>query len=303
MYRKILMVLTGMTLVTGCGGGGGSTPAGTTYSGVTTQAVVTTSNAKALSADAYNGGQVSASASGIAKEAAVSGEPTALLQQTAVLLENSVKTAVGTPGSLAKAVAATAQDTVSGFSGSYNFTIVYDQISGAFNGTVTFTQYKEVATSPSVTGSLSFSGVYNQANGTFTSLNITVSSLYAVKDGRSFSLNGSMVFNISGATKTVGMSVVLTDNSIGRIYWIRDYSMVQTGSSLTMTGTYYDPVHGYVVISTVVPLTVTALDGLPTAGQLLFSGSNGTKARLTFTGSGYTVEVDTAGNGTFVVVP
>ena len=70
MYKKPLLILAGVLLLAGCGGGGGSSAGGSSgYTGVTTQAAVTTSNAKALSADAYAGSQLSVAASGVAKEA------------------------------------------------------------------------------------------------------------------------------------------------------------------------------------------------------------------------------------------
>jgi len=306
MYKKTLLILAGVLLLAGCGGGGGSSAGGSSgYTGVTTQAAVTTSNAKALSADAYAGSQLSVAASGVAKEATDGSGQSALLQEAAGLLERSVKTIVATPTSSAKVAAATAtaQNTVNGFSGSFTYSISYDQVSGAFNGTITFSQYKDTSTSPSVTGSIAFSGVYSQSTGTFSSLNISLSNLIGTNGSRSYSLAGSVAYSTSGATKTATISVVLTDNVSSRTYWVKDYALVLTGSTLTIAGTYYDPIHGFVVISTVTPLTVTTIDAMPTSGQLLFSGSNGTKARLTFTGLGYTVEADTAGNGMYVVVP
>lgn len=304
MYRKVLLVLAGLSLLAGCGGGGGSSSAGSSgYTGKTTQAVVTSTNATALSADAYAGGQLSASASGVAKSTSDGGAQSALLQQASVTLKGSVATIVGSSRAPAKAVAATVQNTVYGYTGSFTYAITYDQASGAFSGTITFSHYRDAGTSPELTGSISFSGIYNQATGSFSSLTISVSSLTGTSDGRSFSLAGSIFYSTSGATETVTMSVVLTDTLSGRTYWVKDYVLVLTGTTLTLSGTYYDPVHGYVVISTITPLTVTTVDAMPTSGQLLFSGSNGTTARLTFTGSGYIVEVDETGTGVYVLVP
>lgn len=301
MYKRLLSILAGLTLLAGCGGGGsGSTPAA--YTGVTTQATVTTSNAKALSEDAYTGSQVSSAVSGLAKEAPGSGQQ-ALLQEVATILEKSATTIVGGSKSSAKAVDASAQATINGYSGSFTYSINYDQTAGSFSGTVSFNQYRETGTSATISGSIGFSGVYNQTAGTFSSLSITMSNMTGSNGGRTFALDGSMAYSIAGAAKTVTMTVVLTDSASGRTYWIKNFTLTLVGNSLTVTGTYYDPVHGYVVISTVTPLTVATMDATPSSGQLLFSGSNGTKARLTFTSGGHTVEADTAGNGTFVVVP
>jgi hypothetical protein len=304
MYKKLLLSIAGFALLAGCGGGGGSAAgAPSAYNGSTFQATVTTGNAKALSADAYSGAQLSSAVSGVAKETTGSSGRPALLQEAAAILEQSVTSIVTLHTSAAKIVAATAQNSANGFSGSYSYSISYDQASGAFSGTVTFSQYKATSTSTTISGSIAFSGVYNQATGSFTSLNISLNNVSGTSGAKSYNLAGSESYNGNGATRTVTMSVVLTDNVSGRTYWVKDLTLAFTGSSLTVTGTYYDPIHGYVVISTATPLTVSAIDATPTSGQLLFTGSNGTKARLTFTGSGYTVEADTAGNGAYVVVP
>ena len=96
--------------------------------------------------------------------------------------------------------------------------------------------------------------------------------------------------------------MVLLDSSTGKTYWVKDYTYTLTGSSLTISGTYYDPDYGYVTVTTVTPLQVASTDAWPTAGVLLFTGANGSRARLTFTSTGYTVEVDT-GSGFYTTVP
>lgn len=302
MKFKAFAILAGIWLVSGCSGGSSSAD-NPGYTGVTTQAVVTSSNAKALSADAYSGGQISASSVGLAKIAA-DGEA-ALLAPTARTLTDSITRIFAASRTLAKTLAANAtiKDTIAGYGGSMSYTISLDSQSGAFSGTITFNQFQETATSPIITGNITFSGVYDQATSSFSSMNISISSLSASSGGKSFTLSGSESFSRSGSTETLTLSVVLTNNQTGFTYWARDYALTVTGSSLTLTGTYYDPIHGYVVISTITPLTVSSADARPTAGQLLFTGASGTRARLTFTGSGYVVEVDTTGNGSFVTVP
>ena len=168
---------------------------------------------------------------------------------------------------------------------------------------MTYTQYKETSDSFVISGSITFSGVFSQATGTFTSMNINMKNMTGTSGGKTFGMSGSMAYSTGGATSSVTMSVILSDSVSGRTYWMKDYTLTLTGSSLSMTGTYYDPIHGYVVISTVTPLTVSAFDGTPTTGQLLFHGANGTKARLTFISGGYTVDADTVGNGSYAVVP
>lgn len=302
MYKKLLVTIAGFSLLAGCGGGsGGVAPAaGPTYKGVTTQAVVTNSNAKVLSADAYDGAQVSSAAANVSKQA--EGQRAPLLQETAGLLEGSVSALFSSKTS-SKAVAATAQDTIYGYSGSYTYSINVNQATGAFDGTISFSQYGSASTSPRLNGSIAFSGVFNQQTDSFSSLNITMTSVTSSYGNRSFTMAGSISYSYSISSRVITMSVLLTDNNSGRTYWEKDFTMTLSAGSLTISGTYYDPLHGYVVISTLTPLAVSSFDGSPTAGQLLFTGQNGTKARLTFNNGSYTVEADTNGSGNFVAVP
>lgn len=304
MKIRILAIVAGLWLMAGCGGGGGGGSQGPVYNGVATPAVVTSSNAKALSVDAYSGAQMSAAVAGTAKLAG-SSDGQGLLTSAAFALTDSVTNAVAASRPLAKTVAATAavQNTIPGYSGSLSYNISADTVTGAFSGTITFSQFREMATSPLIDGSIDFSGVYNQSTSTFSSMTINIKSITATSGSRSFTLSGSESSSISGTTQTLTLSVLLTDNQTGRTYWAKDYVITLTGStSLTVSGTYYDPIHGSVVISTTATLTVSAPDAMPTAGQLLFTGANGTMARLTFNSTGYIVEVYT-GSGSFTVVP
>lgn len=120
--------------------------------------------------------------------------------------------------------------------------------------------------------------------------------------GSSKTITGTISLVQTDLAKTITISAVLFDTGTNSSYWFNDLVFTFVETSLTVSGTYYDPIHGYAVISTVTPLTSSAFANPATLGQLLFTGSNGSKARLTFTSSGETVEVDTAGNDVFVIV-
>lgn len=307
MYQRLFLTLAGLSMLAGCGGGGSGSSLTVTYTGATTQAVVTVSNAKALSADAYSGSQLSSAVSGVGKEANISSVQSAPLQETSGLLQQCVMAVAGSKTS-AKNVAATAQGTIQGYSGSFSYFVNKNQVSGAVSGTISFSQYASTATSAILNGFIdfygtgTFSGLYGPDAGSINdSLTITISNLTGTIAGQSFSLTGSVAYSVGNATKIVNMSIVLTDNISKRTYWLKDYIQTLAGNSLTIAGNYYDPVHGYVVISTVSPLTVSAVDAAPVSGQLLFTGRNNTKARLSFNNGGHTVEAD-IGNGVYVVV-
>ena len=308
--KQLKYLLIGMLLaLAACGGGGGGTPQAVTYNGVTTQATVTSTNAKALSVDAYQGGQIgsSAGAIGVITEVSAPQPDASRLQWLGTTLTAAARQAVAAPtvASAPTLVGVTSQADVAGaYGGSFHYSISVDEASGSFSGTLTFSSYRNAANGGSLSGSVSFSGIYNQTTQSFTSFNLTIGSLTVTEAGNSVSVYGTISLNHSVSTESISMSLVLSDGATGRTYWVKDftYTVSPTGTT-TLSGTYYDPIHGYVTIATITPLAVATPGAWPTAGQLLFSGANGSKARLTFTVTGYTVEVDQNGTGVFTVVP
>ncbi|MGD0584445.1 MAG: hypothetical protein ABSA86_01530 [Oryzomonas sp.] len=310
MLKRFFSCLTGVALIAGCGGGGGSSsPAGlpAAYTGKTTQATVTTANAKTLSMAAYNGSGW-ASAMGVVVLKAVASDSIIqppLIQDVVGIIESSAATIAQQPKSSAKAVKSltNTQNTVNGYSGSYSYNFNIDTVSGAVNGTETFSQYQASSNSLTMSGTVTLSGVFNMVTSTFSSMNMTMTNLNITAGSSNITLSGNLAASTSGSTTTETFTFATTDNVTHLTTLAYNYTMMLTGTSLTFAGTYYDPAEGYLTVSTVTPLTVASLSDTPTAGQLLFTGSNGTKARLTFSSVGTTVEADTAGNGTFVVVP
>lgn len=294
-------------LLAACGGGGGgNAPASISYSGATNQAVVNTGNARALSLSAFQGGQTG-STLGIAGFVTGDGSTAvndARLQAIGSLLAGAVGRIVpsAATGSAAPA-GASAQVTIPGpYGGSMTYAISYNEISGAFSGTITFNAYKGAPNGAAVSGSVGFSGTFDPISQTFTQLTISFSSLVVTEGAGTFAVSGSVSVSTSGGTETTSMSLVLQASTNGKTYWVKDYTYTLSGGSLTISGTYYDPDYGYVTVTTQTPLQVTSSDAWPTAGVLIFTGANGTKARLTFTSAtSYTVEVDT-GSG-YTVVP
>ena len=301
MVGLLLAVVIGMA---GCGGGSGSGgDVSTSYKGSTIQATVTASNAKAVSVDAVQGAQNASAVGVLGKSATDIPETSPQMLSIVKILENSV-ILISPKSSVAKTVAETVQQTIYGYSGSFSFTINGNNSTGSFSGSLTFNNYQDYSGSPRISGNASFSGVANTSTSEITSINMSLNNLQGVLGGaQSFTLNGSIATSSAGNTKTLNISIVNLDNTNNKTYWVKDFNLALTGNRMTISGTYYDHVHGYVVVSTITPLTVSTYSGEPTSGQLLFTGRNGTKARLTYTYSGYTLEVDASGNNIYVVIP
>lgn len=309
MKRKISTLMTGLCVavvisLSGCGGGGTTTnDAGATYRGNTAQATISASNAKSVSVDAVQGIQSIASTGVLGKSVATVPTPAPLLQSVSTIFEESISH-VSPKTVVAKSVAETVQGTKYGYSGSYTYSGTGNQTTGAISGTITFNAYTPYSYSSAVSGTISFSGTADSGTGALINATMTFANISVLSGSQTITLNGTVSIAISGTTHTLNVSVVMADNIANRTYWAKDFSLVLTGTSMTLSGTYYDHVHGYVTISTISPLAVSSYSSTSTSGALLFSGNNGTKARLTYTdtGSGYTLEVDTAGTNVYVVV-
>lgn len=308
--RQLKQLILGFSLaLAACGGGGGdSAPQAVTYSGATTPATVTQSNARNLSVDAYEGGTVGSAVGmiGAVAETSMPSADKARLQQLATTLTDSVRRVVTAPPAPASpaAVGATVDETIYGYSGSMRYVVAVNEGSGAFSGTITFSAYQPMAGGVVMSGNIGFSGVYDQAAATFASLTMTITTMSISDGGQVSTVSGSITVSLSSTSESVSMSMVVKDGASGRTYWVKNYTFtVSSQGTGDLSGTYYDPIHGYVTITTLTPLTVASPDAWPTAGQLLFTGAGGTKARLTFNANGYTVEVYNTGSGTFTVVP
>lgn len=309
MGRNVPNVIMGLFVavvlgLAGCGGGGsgGGEDLSASYKGSTTQASVTAANAKAVSVDAVQIVQDVTNVGVLGKSVADVPTNPAQMQSIARIIEESIAS-ISSKAVVAKTVAETVQGTQSGYSGSYSFSANGNESSGAISGSIAFNAYKSDAYAPTISGTITFSAVINTSTAEIVRFTTTFSNVTFVSGSGTNTLNGSISISISGTTETLSISTVRHDSVSNNTYWAKDFNFVVTGNSMTMSGTYYDHVYGYVVVSTLTPLGVSDYSSTPTSGSLLFTGSNGTKARLTYTYSGYILEVDATGNNIFVVVP
>ncbi len=307
MVRKLFLWSIGMTLLGGCGYYGGDTPEKSTtnqYVGLTTPARITSANAKTLSENAYSTDRIVASATRVGKATTDVSSSPCLLQSFSSTLQGSVMSSLLRSSASNKIVASAIQQNISGSRGSLSYKADLDLKTGNFAGTLTFDQYQNTNTSAAITGTTDYSGHLEPTTSRFTTLNMRMNSLNAtIAGGKSYTVSGTISFSNANLNDVSIASVVLTNNSTGSTHWFKDYQMTHTGNTLTIKGTYYEPTEGYVSMSTITPLSVAAADAAPLSGKLLLTGSDNTKARVTYTNSIQTVEADTAGSGTYTVIP
>lgn len=317
-FRSIfaqIVVLFLTVIFTACGGGGGGSDdgggSGISYTGSTSQAVVTDDNADDIVTGAYQGGSVGRTINlGVALTDNKPVRPrTLVLSQT---VEKSIHKIDITSGAnnILSGAAQSESDTFQGDcggSGSYN--INYDDASGDFNGTVTYSDYCEDQVT--LSGSMNFSGNLNIDSGDMQTWNCTLSNLTAITVGDNFTAEGSMTFDLTKNPAPAVLNVLLRDNVTSKVYKADNFNMTFTNddsldyADITISGTFYDPDYGYAVLSTSTPLRIYDTDDWPSQGDLLCTGNTGiaggsTKAKLTaLSSTQYSIEADTNGDESY----
>jgi hypothetical protein len=312
----VSIIVFGLVAIIGSGGGGGSgggSSSGLTYTGSETLASISDGNAQVLATGAYTNGSTGYAMSTIASLQTSGNEQTGypLLLKVSNILTDSLEQVdfrTATDGSGSRAT-----ETVSGIvgdcGGTAAYSIEFNEGTGLFEGSFSFSNYCNQGTT--ITGAVTFSGTVDVNNDnallsfSFSFVALTVSSA-----GDSLTLGGTLSIDTVGSPSTLTLDVFVRYNTdCNPVYWVRDYTLIVTEGSgfvdLQISGIFYNPVEGYVTVSTDTPISVNDGDDYPSSGVLIVTGNPGTaggntKAKLTFVSSTtYRVEADTDGDGTY----
>ncbi len=303
----ILSVLIAISLVA-CGGGSSSS-SGISYTGLTTEATIDENNARDLSTGAYQGGQTGSAFNSVGVIQAGESEPVGYLRMLKVsqILEDSINQVdlMSISNNTFAGAVYTESDTIYGdCGGSASLTMSANDQTGDITGDFNFSNYCDDGVSMS--GSANFSAHVDLNTDELVEFSFSFDNLSMTLGSDSFTLDGSMIFDVS--TSSVTMTMYLADNSTGEVFWIENYSMTITEGAgyvdAEISGRYYAPDYGYVTIATPTPLRIYDGDAYPTSGVFVITGSTGvsesTKARLTALSSAtYQIEADTNGDGTY----
>ncbi|UCE70835.1 MAG: hypothetical protein JSU99_05885 [Nitrospiraceae bacterium] len=268
-------------LLIACGGGGGGGVPALTYTGVGTQAVIDQNNVNELTGGAFKGVSTSGAltAIGVVQKDGNGGLTVLTLSQ---VLRKAVQNINISSNAGNMAVGVQESGSIPGLCGAnatYNITV--NDATGDFSGFLSFNVCDMGGIV--VTGGVSFSGGFDYA-GNPTAFNLSFNYL-SMNDGvSSITSSGSMSMSFNGSTVNVAMSMLLRDDTSGYVYKIENLAMniQDTGTSevLTISGRFYEPLYGYVVISTPTPFIVIGYNQWPSSGLLMADGANGTWATL-----------------------
>ncbi len=311
MLSAITVVLLPFVVAACGGGGGGSNDSGLSYTGSTSRAVITENNAGDIATEAYQGGKAGSplDITGVVRHGD-NGGPVPRILGTFRALENALNKAdiESFSRGITSGAVQSESDRILGDCGGYaDFTINYDDVTGEFDGTMSFHGF--CSDNVFISGSTTFSGNIDPGTGLLTGFTFTFNELTSSSGSDSFTLDGRLTLNATTSSSILIMNLLLKDNGSGKVYRLEDYSMVVTDgttyTSIEISGRFYEPDYGYVDISTSVPLRILNTDDWPSYGVMVLAGRTGiaggsTKAKLTaLSSTQYRVEADTDGDGSY----
>lgn len=310
MKKLLFVFLAGVfsvSLIVSCGGGGGGGGGGSTgiqYTGITTQAIIDENNAYDIAVAATTANDKTSSLNVLgAVEQNTTSQQNFIVLDISQYLQNVIYKIEANLTPLYIGAIQTDSDTISGScGGNFTYNLSVNDVTGNFNGPISFNNYCEEGTK--VSGTVSVSGNININTLEITNLGMTFNNIQAQDGQESIGMNGSMDFYMGYPTWQMIMSMIIKDNNRNETYKYENvtynYTEYSNYTQFTFTGRFYHEDYGYVNMSTLSPFTVSIYDYWPTTGTALAEGQNGTKSKLTIIdSSSFRVTADTDGDGAF----
>lgn len=304
----LLLVLSLLFVLWGCGsgggssgGGGGADATGLSYTGLTSEATVDGDNAQALTEDALAGGSTSFGGGGVAGAATAGGQKVHKPVKLALMMKSLVGKIRISPPSGGGAVGAieSMTGTIEGSGGgTADFSITVDTVTGEFTGSITFYSFTEVGVT--YDGSAGFSGVAifegEEYQGYIDSFTFDYDSVSCTSFGTSFTIDGTMAFEgfyYEWPNPWVTMNMVYRDEGTGKTYQMVNFIIYfdfeyledefDPGYYYYIEGTFYHPDYGYVTLTTTQGIWQYVYDAYPSyEGEVIVTGAIGSGGGNTY---------------------
>lgn len=304
MTQTFCILFLFYSLITGCGGGSGDGGGitGIQYTGKSSEAPITASNAVGISSTMFSGSSTAAGFGGFNKNEindseSISPAPVLFLSEVfrKIIVHRDLSTVHQKTGFRFK----TQTVSTSGeCGGEFFLTINIDEGNGTFEGAFEFRGFCEDNTTLSGSGNIS-GQIVNEDEGTFL---FSFELMHVTSGSESHSFSGDISVNLSGSSSTVMMNFLLKDDQTEKVFWVKDFSLTSVEGSnsveISFTGRFYHPDEGYVDVQTEATFEVVGSDIYPSSGSAVAHGANNTRARLVAVSSvKCRVTADTTGNG------
>ncbi len=326
MHRKLnylatAIILSGLLHACGGGGGsgdiiddGGSPDNGVAFTGVTSQAQVTETNAPEFVGASLTNGTAPGSSTSVVGVVTESDGAAGLSNPDLARLFVQIASAGIAPSVSTSVVGVVVGPVTENCSGGGTLSIEMDvnQSNGSFTGEVTLDGCVEGGQRND--GVMSFSGSYDlQAEAFDSALTFSFSALNITSPGTAapidITANGSMECDLTTIDTAFACTqdMDIRDNISGETFRSENLATVLSpttgGSAMNITGNFYHPDHGYVEIVTNTDLVWADGAAWPSSGVIRLLGRSGSNARITvIDDTQYTLEVDSDGDAEFEVI-
>lgn len=301
-------LLSGLLVACGGGGGGDNSSAPTTnedvvFTGVSTQAQVTVTNAPELTKTSLSNGTAGATSSAVVGVTTDNNSSSLATHSLSGLFGRVAAQHINLAGasSVIGVIVGPETEACSG-GGTVTVTIDLNQSTGSFTGDIELSNCVEQG--QTINGAMAFSGSINVNTLEFDSaLAMTFTSLGIKGDGANMTLNGRMSCDLRNIDTMLSCTenFDLRDNISGQTFRTENLRVTimdaSGGAQVAISGRFYHPTHGYVEIVTDTSLFVSDNDSWPSVGVIRLLGADGSRARVTvIDASQYTLEVDSDGD-------
>ncbi|GAB4243361.1 MAG: hypothetical protein OHK0028_21820 [Deltaproteobacteria bacterium] len=296
-----------LAILPACGGGGGGGNA-SPYTGLTTPAVISASNADNIARLAFQGGDLGASTSLAPARTGdtpkTAGKPMVL---TLVPFLSGAANAVFPGPAAVRAPQPRSTETGRLYDGQgigwADFTLNVNDQTGQFTGAFVFTNFHGDGGGV-IDGRVAVSGVAGQYS---VQILFDFQSVHVVDPGSGEDLSAYGTLNLAiepGTGNVVGgvtLNMVFVDNVTHKTLWLSDVTLGETVGTgfvdVTISGRIYLHDYGYVDMTTVMPFHYPSGDSFPSSGRFIVTGKDNTKVQLTVVDSSrYRLDVDTNGD-------
>lgn len=282
--KNLFPALAAVFFLAGCGGGGGGSSA-PTYTGVTTPAAITSTNAEDLGTSSGE-----ATGSAVAQDAANDANPYAirisyqstiggnnLISNIATALYNNLKDTPNLPTGVVVSYTEFGDPYLCG--GSVSVPSNFGN-NGTLNGTINISNLcyddpYDGLDAVVINGSITF---------THTATQLTMSSNITVTVGtESESVNMTISCQLDSYGYATSCSI--SSDFVGSddlVYRVSDFSIIESSAgTYYFDSTFYHPEHGYVTVNADA-ITFGCADGRPDGGTITFTGAGGSSGDITF---------------------
>jgi hypothetical protein len=185
-------------------------------------------------------------------------------------------------------------------SGYLDYAITVDDLDGSFSGEMTFHDCESATII--LAGEASISGVYDLGTITFQEMILSFPVLTGRNKTFRVTSNGHFEVLLDDPIRIALYDYTIQNRADGPIVKFDDFTLILTEqnlvTTLTLTGRFYHPDHGYGLVSTPNPISFTANVYWPLFGQIIIDGVDSSLQALFDDSNQYTLFVDANGDNT-----